>query len=153
MANHAAHWWTARWIDVCTWISTLRRTINPDQISNLKRLRPPNLQGISTILNCCLNTLINIPFPSPRANNIFLLQAFFFYSILYILCMYIVYIRLTLILCFSFDQHLWVCFNVLLLYTSCIWNTLEGKKKVPKVDLNKHCMTWVSSSCFYSLYE
>src|SRR4029434_7194543 len=46
-------------------------TINADQISNSTcRNAAPNSQGTSTMLHCCLQTLIIVPLSSPSANKL-----------------------------------------------------------------------------------
>src|SRR4029434_6967918 len=50
---------------------SIEDTINPDQISNSTcRNAAPNLQGTSTMLHCCLQTLIIVPLSSPSANKL-----------------------------------------------------------------------------------
>ncbi|MGH0166351.1 UNVERIFIED_CONTAM: hypothetical protein FKN15_066772 [Acipenser sinensis] len=50
---------------------SIEETINSDQIPNsICRNAALNLQGTSTMLHCCLQTLIRVPLSSPLANKL-----------------------------------------------------------------------------------
>ena len=54
-------------------------TINPDQMSNsICRNAAQNLQGTSTMLQCCLQTLIIVLLSSPSLNKLPSATAIFF---------------------------------------------------------------------------
>ena len=74
-ANHTPPWWYCMMDKYLPVFLCIENTINPDQISNsICRNAAPNVQGTSTMLHCCLQTLIIVPLSSPWRTSCLLLQ-------------------------------------------------------------------------------
>ena len=70
-AKHTPPWWYCMMDKYLPVFLSIEDTINPDQISSsICRNAAPNLQGTSTMLHCCLQTLIIVPLSSPSVNKL-----------------------------------------------------------------------------------